>query len=77
MCDHQYNMFVTSSEGNGASFPIRGQIPDASYRSLGSGGNGLIPVAMSGSESEVEIFAVHDRSPETQPLAPSPALSHD
>ncbi|XP_019863089.1 PREDICTED: palmitoyltransferase ZDHHC15-like [Amphimedon queenslandica] len=74
---------VNTSEGNGASFPIKNHHHIAEYRSQRTGRtdtnnmeNGYTVVLTSnrdsGSESEVEIFAVDDRRTETVPLASSP-----
>ena len=74
------------SEGDGASFPIRGSYPDAEYRvhrsSLPNDTHSnendnldtsqVTPVVVSGSESEVEIYAVDDKRTEQLPLAQSP-----
>lgn len=77
----------THSEGTGASFPTKSHYPVAEYRShrtnhthsaetkdcdVENGYAVALSAGDSGSESEVEIFAVDDRRTETVPLATSP-----
>lgn len=67
----------THSEGTGASFPTKTHYPVAEYRShrtihMENGYAVALSTGDSGSESEVEIFAVDDRRTETVPLATSP-----
>ena len=58
-----------ASEGNGSSFPIRASSNVCYSNHNHSEEGGVVITDRTGSESEVEIYAVDDQNLERQPLA--------